>query len=44
MDQQLKIELGKQGVFVTTIEELYNWGRRSSVWPMNSASPAARSR
>ena len=34
MDQQLKIELGKQGVFVTTIEELYNWGRRSSVWPM----------
>jgi NADH-quinone oxidoreductase subunit B len=30
----LKIELGKQGVFVTTIEELYNWGRRSSVWPM----------
>ncbi|MGA9063510.1 MAG: NADH-quinone oxidoreductase subunit B [Terracidiphilus sp.] len=34
VDQQLKIELGKQGVFVTTIEELYNWGRRSSVWPM----------
>ncbi len=34
MDQQLKIELGKQGIFVTTIQELYNWGRRSSVWPM----------
>ncbi len=34
VDQQLKIELGKQGVFVTTIEELYNWGRRSSIWPM----------
>jgi NADH-quinone oxidoreductase subunit B len=34
MDQNLKIELGKQGVFVTTIQELYNWGRRSSVWPM----------
>jgi NADH-quinone oxidoreductase subunit B len=34
VDQQLKIELGKQGVFVTTIQELYNWGRRSSVWPM----------
>jgi NADH-quinone oxidoreductase subunit B len=33
-DNELKIELGKQGVFVTTIEELYNWGRRSSVWPM----------
>jgi NADH-quinone oxidoreductase subunit B len=34
MDNELKIELGKQGIFVTTIEELYNWGRRSSVWPM----------
>jgi NADH-quinone oxidoreductase subunit B len=34
VDDNLKIELGKQGVFVTTIEELYNWGRRSSVWPM----------
>jgi NADH-quinone oxidoreductase subunit B len=34
VDQQLKIELGKQGVLVTTIEELYNWGRRSSIWPM----------
>jgi NADH-quinone oxidoreductase subunit B len=33
-DENLKIELGKQGIFVTTIEELYNWGRRSSVWPM----------
>ena len=34
MEEGLKIELGKQGVFVTTIEELYNWGRKSSVWPM----------
>jgi NADH-quinone oxidoreductase subunit B len=34
IDPNLKIELGKQGVFVTTIEELYNWGRRSSIWPM----------
>jgi NADH-quinone oxidoreductase subunit B len=34
VDESLKIELGKQGVFVTTIEELYNWGRRNSVWPM----------
>jgi len=30
VDEGLKIELGKQGVFVTTIEELYNWGRRNS--------------
>ena len=35
VDEKLKIELGKQGVFVTTLQELYNWGRRSSVWPMN---------
>jgi NADH-quinone oxidoreductase subunit B len=34
VDDSLKIELGKQGVFVTTIQELYNWGRRSSIWPM----------
>jgi NADH-quinone oxidoreductase subunit B len=34
VDDGLKIELGKQGIFVTTIEELYNWGRRSSIWPM----------
>jgi NADH-quinone oxidoreductase subunit B len=34
VEEALKIELGKQGVFVTTIEELYNWGRRNSIWPM----------
>jgi NADH-quinone oxidoreductase subunit B len=34
VDQNLNIELGKQGVFVTTIQDLYNWGRKSSVWPM----------
>src|ERR1700746_3053430 len=34
VENELKIELGKQGVFVTTIEELFNWGRKSSVWPM----------
>jgi NADH-quinone oxidoreductase subunit B len=34
VDEKLKIELGKQGVMVTTIQELYNWGRRSSIWPM----------
>jgi NADH-quinone oxidoreductase subunit B len=34
VDEGLKIELGKQGVFVTTVEELYNWGRRNSIWPM----------
>lgn len=34
LQPDLKIELGKQGVFVTTLNELYNWGRKNSVWPM----------
>ncbi|GGA65458.1 hypothetical protein GCM10011507_16310 [Edaphobacter acidisoli] len=34
MDQQLKSELSRQGIFTTTMEELYNWGRKSSVWPL----------
>ena len=34
VEDGLKIELGKQGVFVTTISEIYNWGRKNSVWPM----------
>jgi NADH-quinone oxidoreductase subunit B len=34
MDEGLKSELQKQGVFTTSIEELYNWGRKNSVWPL----------
>jgi len=34
VEEGLKIELGKQGIVVTSLQELYNWGRRSSVWPM----------
>src|SRR5512134_368455 len=34
MDEALKNELQKQGVFVTTLEELYNWGRKNSLWPL----------
>ena len=30
----LKSELSKQGVFVTNIEEIYNWGRKNSIWPL----------
>src|SRR5471030_3446292 len=35
VEPNLQIELGKQGVFVTTINEIYNWGRKSSIWPLN---------
>src|SRR6202167_1201504 len=35
MDQELKIELRRQGVVATSLQELYNWGRKSSVWPLN---------
>ena len=34
MDDGLKSELQKQGVFVTSLEELYNWGRKNSLWPL----------
>jgi NADH-quinone oxidoreductase subunit B len=34
MDPDLKSELSRQGIFTTSMEELYNWGRRSSVWPL----------
>src|SRR5574341_637457 len=34
MDDGLRNELRRQGVFTTTLEELYNWGRKNSVWPL----------
>lgn len=34
VDDGLKNELAKKGIVVTTLNELYNWGRRSSIWPM----------
>ena len=34
IDPNLKSELQKSGIFVTTLESLYNWGRRSSIWPL----------
>jgi NADH-quinone oxidoreductase subunit B len=34
MDKNLQIELSKQGIVTTTLEDLYNWGRKNSVWPL----------
>jgi NADH-quinone oxidoreductase subunit B len=34
IDEGLKNELQKAGVFTTSLNELYNWGRKNSVWPL----------
>jgi len=34
IDEELKNDLRSQGIFVTSMQELYNWGRRSSLWPL----------
>jgi len=34
MDEGLRSELQKAGVFVTSLESLYNWGRKNSIWPL----------
>ena len=34
MNQELQNGLSRQGVILTTIEELYNWGRKNSLWPL----------
>src|SRR5271170_3761737 len=34
VDEGLKSELQKQGIFVLPFEQLYNWGRKSSIWPL----------
>jgi NADH-quinone oxidoreductase subunit B len=33
-DEQTQLELEQNGVLFTSVNWLYNWGRRSSVWPM----------
>lgn len=34
MDEKLQKDMSEQGIVVTTLQEIYNWGRKSSVWPM----------
>ena len=34
VDEGLRSELQKQGIWVTSTQELYNWGRRNSIWPL----------
>ncbi len=34
LDEGLKSELQKHGVFIVPFEELYNWSRKSSIWPL----------
>ncbi len=33
-DEEVQLELEQNGVLFTSVNWLYNWGRRSSVWPM----------
>ena len=34
-DDRPQGELSRQGIFVTTLGDLYTWGCRNSVWPLN---------
>src|SRR6201987_6242273 len=34
IDDKLRAELQRQGIWVTSMQELYNWGRKNSIWPL----------
>ncbi len=34
MNQEPQDQLSRQGVNLTTVEQLYNWGRKNSLWPL----------
>src|ERR1700748_2591732 len=34
IDETLRRELQRQGAWVTSMQELYNWGRKNSIWPL----------
>jgi NADH-quinone oxidoreductase subunit B len=33
-EHEIQLDLERQGVFLSTVNRFYNWGRRSSIWPM----------
>ena len=33
-DDEIRQDLEKRGIFVTSFEDLYNWGRKNSLWPL----------
>src|SRR4029453_2671820 len=37
IDEALRSELQRQGVWVTSMQELYNWGRKNSIWRLHIA-------
>ena len=37
IDEALRKELQRQGVWLTSMQELYNWGRKNSIWPLTFA-------
>jgi NADH-quinone oxidoreductase subunit B len=34
IDEELKKDLREQGILATSLQEVYNWGRRNSLWPL----------
>src|SRR6266699_5140003 len=38
IDEELRSELQRQGICVTSMQELYNWGRKNSIWPLQFGS------
>src|SRR5438876_11432907 len=34
IDEALRTELQRQGGWVTSMQELYNWGRKKAIWPL----------
>jgi len=35
VEERLRQELSRQGILLTSLNELYNWSRKNSLWPLN---------